>query len=131
MLNMGKLVKVESSLIVKNSANMNEYLKPMSRDILLFTTKIANTYKLKDKVALLKLAVGERLSFKRGQSKYEDDQIIINNDKNEIVGYVPEVDSSVFARLMDAGKMLFAVVKSISHTSSVPLIEIEIYLQDF
>ena len=131
MLNMGKLIKVDSSLIVKDAANMNEYLKPMSRDILLFTTKIANTYKLKDNLSLLKLIIGERLFFKRGQSKYEDNQIIINNDKGELVGYVPEVDSSIFARLMDAGKMLFAIVKSISHTSSVPLIEIEIYLQDF
>ena len=94
MLNMGKLIKVDSSLVVKNATDMNEYLKPMSRDILLFTTKIANTYKLKDKMPLLKLTVGERLFFKRGQSKYEDNQIIINNDKNEIVGYVPEVDSS-------------------------------------
>lgn len=131
MLNMGKLIKVDSSLVVKNSADMNEYLKPMSRNILLFITKIANTYKLKDKLPLLKLIVGERLLFKRGQSKYEDDQIIINNEKGELVGYIPEADSSIFARLMDAGKMLFAVVKSISHSSSVPLIEIEIYLQDF
>ena len=44
-------------------------------------TKITNTYKLKDKLLLLKLIVGERLFFKRGQSKYEDDQTIINNEK--------------------------------------------------
>ena len=131
MHNMGKLIKVDSSLVVKNSADMNEYLKPMSRDILLFVTKIANTYKLQDKIPLLKLSVGERLFFKRGQSKYEENQIIITNDKEELVGYVPEVDSSIFARLMDAGKMLFAVVKSVSHSTSVPLIEIEIYLRDF
>ena len=131
MHNMGKLIKVDSSLVVKNSADMNEYLKPMSRDILLFVTKIANTYKLQDKIPLLKLSVGERLFFKRGQSKYEENQIIITNDKEELVGYVPEVDSSIFARLMDAGKMLFAIVKSVSHSTSVPLIEIEIYLRDF
>ena len=128
---MGKLVKVESSLVIKNSNDMNEYLKPMSRDILLFTTKIANTYKLKNKLPLLQLVVGEKLFFKRGESKYEDNLIIITNQKDELVGYVPEVDSSVFARLMDAGKMLFAIVKSISHSVTVPLIEIDIYLQDF
>ena len=128
---MGKLIKIDSSLAVKNANNLNEYLKPMSRDILLFTTKIANTYKLKDKTPLLKLAIGDHLFFKLSDSKYEDNQIVINNKNNEIVGYVPESDSTIFARLMDAGKMLFAVVKSISHTSSVPLIEIDIYLQDF
>jgi hypothetical protein len=128
---MGKLIKVDSSLVIKNSADMNEYLKPMSRDILLFTTKIGNTYKLKDKTPLLKLTIGENLYFKRAESKYEDNLITISNGKNELVGYVPEVDSPIFARLMDAGKMLFAIVKSISHTTSVPLIEIEIFLKDF
>lgn len=128
---MGKLIKVESSLVIKNSADMNEYLKPMSRDILLFTAKIGNTYKLKDKAPLLKLTIGEKLYFKRAESKYEDNLIAINNDKGELVGYVPEADSQIFARLMDAGKMLFAVVKSISHSVSVPLIDIEIYLKDF
>lgn len=128
---MGKLIKVDSLLVTKNTADMNEYLKPMSRDIFLFITKIANTYKLKNKIPLQKLFIGEHLFFKRGQSKYEDNQILINNDKCELVGYVPEVDSSIFARLMDAGKMLFAIVKSISYTTSVPLIEIEIYLKDF
>ena len=128
---MGKLIKVDSSLVIKNSADMNEYLKPMSRDIFLFTTKIGNTYKLKDKTPLLKLTIGENLYFKRAESKYEDNLITVSNDKNELVGYVPEVDSPIFARLMDAGKMLFAIVKSISHTTSVPLIEIEIFLKDF
>lgn len=128
---MSKLIKIDSNLIIKDSKDMNEYLKPMSRDILLFNTKIANIYKLKNKEPLLNLKIGEKLFFKRKESKYEDNLIVINNQNNELVGYVPEVDSAIFARLMDAGKMLFAVVKNISHTNSVPLIEIEIYLQDF
>lgn len=128
---MGKLIKVDSSLVIKNSADMNEYLKPMSRDIFLFVTKIGNTYKLKDKTPLIKLHVGEKLYFKRAESKYEDNLITIINSNDELVGYVPEVDSPIFARLMDAGKMLFAIVKSISHSTSVPLVDIEIYLKDF
>lgn len=128
---MNKLVKVDGSLMIKNTADINEYLKPMSRDILLFTTKIGSTYKLKDKLPLLKLEVGEKLYFKRAESKYEDNLIAIENAQGAPVGYVPEVDSTVFARLMDAGKMLFAVVKTISRSNSVPLIDIDIYLQDF
>ena len=126
-----KLIKIDSSLIVRDRKDMNEYLKPMSRDILLFTTKIANTYKLINKEPLLNLKLKGKLYFKRGVSKYEDNQIIILNSKNELVGYIPEVDSLIFARLMDAGKMLFAVVKSMSYSHSVPVIEIDIYLQDF
>ena len=128
---MNKLIKIDSSLMVTNSIDMNEYLKPMSRDILLFTTKIANTYKLKDKAPLLKLELKEKLFFKRVISKYDDNLITINNSNNELVGYVPEADSFIFARLMDAGKMLFATIKSINHSTTVPLIEIDIYLKDF
>ena len=128
---MGKLIKIDGALAIRKTADLNEYLKPMSRDILLFSTKIGNTYKVKDKMPLMKLAVGERLYFKRTESKYEDNVIMIYTPKEELVGFVPEVDSAVFARLMDAGKMLFACVKSISHGTSVPLIDIDIYLQDF
>lgn len=57
--------------------------------------------------------------------------IAIYTKDNHLVGYVPEADSAIFARLMDAGKMLFANVKSKNHGTSVPLIDIDIYLQDF
>lgn len=128
---MGKLVKIENTLAIRKSADLSEYLKPMSRDIFLFSTKIGNTYKLKDKIPLLKLEVGERLYFKHAPSKYEDNVIAIYTKDDHLVGYVPEADSAIFARLMDAGKMLFANVKSKSHGTSVPLIDIDIYLQDF
>ena len=46
---MGKLIKIDTSIAIKNNRDMDDYLKPLSRDIFLFTSKIANTYKLKDK----------------------------------------------------------------------------------
>lgn len=126
-----KLIKIDSSIILKDSSSMNEYIKPMSRDILLFSTKIASTYKLENKAPLYNIKVGDRLFFVRGQSKYEDNLIVINNEAKEMVGYIPEQDSTIFARLMDAGKMLFAIVKNISLIHSFPLVDIDIYLQDF
>lgn len=127
---MSNIVKINAP-VLKSPASMEEYLKPMSRDILLFTTKIADTYKLPDKTALRHLQVGMRLNFSHQQSKYEENQIVILDESEQLVGYVPEGDAAIFARLMEAGKMLFASVKSVSHTVSVPLIEIDIYLQDF
>lgn len=128
---MGKLIKIDSGLTVKRTSDINEYLKPLSRDILLFTTNIGATYRLKDKMPLFKLNIGDHLSFRLGDSKYVDNLIYILNDKEELVGYVPEADSSIFARLMDAGKMLFAIVKNRNSSTAVPLIEIDIYLRDF
>ena len=126
-----KLVKVDQNLVIKNEKELDEYLKPFSQEILLFTTKIANTYRLIDKKPLLEIKVDDTLFFKLGNSKYEENQIEIFNSKNQLVGYIPEQDSIIFARLMNAGKKLGAKVKSISQSNTVPLIEIDIYLTDF
>lgn len=126
-----KLVKVSQNLVIKNEKELDEYLKPFSQEILLFTTKIANTYRLTDKKPLLEIKVDDTLFFKLGNSKYEENQIEIFNSKNQLVGYIPEQDSIIFARLMNAGKKLGAKVKSISQSNTVPLIEIDIYLTDF
>ena len=47
------------------------------------------------------------------------------------VGYVPEKDNIIFARLMDAGKLLSAKVTKISRTGTFYQISIGIYLVDF
>ena len=125
------LVKVNASVILSGKGQLDEYIKPLSRDILLFETKIGATYRLKNKEPLHHLSVGERLFFKRSDSNYDEDEIRIYNKAGDLVGFVPEADSPIFARLMDAGKMLFATIKSISFSNSIPLIEIDIYLQDF
>ena len=47
------------------------------------------------------------------------------------VGYVPEKDNIIFARLMDAGKLLSATVTDIEKKGSFTQIRIGIYLVDF
>ena len=47
------------------------------------------------------------------------------------LGYIPEKDNVVFARLMDAGKLLTAKVKHIEPKGSFRMINISIYLVDF
>ena len=46
-------------------------------------------------------------------------------------GYVPEKDNVIFARLMDAGKMLSARIANIERKGSFTQIKIGIYLIDF
>ncbi len=128
---MADLIKIDKSLIVKTPQELNEYLKPMSRDIFLFSSKIANSYRVKDPLLIKKLQVGEQLLFERKASKYEDNLIAITNMDKQLLGYVPEVDSAIFARLMEAGKMLFATIKNLDFSSSVPLISIDIFLRDY
>ena len=53
------------------------------------------------------------------------------NERKEKIGYVPERDNLIFARLMDAGKMLIAKIAKIDHKGSFTQITIGIYLVDF
>ena len=125
------LVEVRANIATKGIKGMEEYLKPLSKDIFLFSTKIAGTYRIKDKSGLHGLKVDDRLEFLLGESKYADDEIRIVSQAGVLLGYVPEEDSPVFARLMEAGKMLYARVKTIAFTHATPLIDIDIYLTDF
>ncbi len=47
------------------------------------------------------------------------------------IGYIPEKDNAVFARLMDAGKMFIARVSDVDNKGSFIQITIGIYLVDF
>ena len=127
---MGDLIKI-NELAVSSVKDTDELLKPLSRDILLFSTKIAGIYALKDRKPVSALKEDDILTFRYQESKYGDNQIAILNEKEECVGYVPEGDAVIFLRLMDAGKMLLAKVTSISFAHSMPMIKIDIYLRDF
>lgn len=125
------LVKVDASLIAKGEKQSESLLSPLSRDIYLFTSKIGGTYRLQDLAPLLSLQVGDALQLRVSQSKYDPNEVAILDEKGQLVGYVPEADETIFRRLMEAGKRLFAKVKSKSVARHVPQIEIDIYLQDF
>ena len=47
------------------------------------------------------------------------------------LGYVPEKDNVIFARLMDAGTLLIAQLSKIEKRGSFTQISIGIYLVDF
>ena len=53
------------------------------------------------------------------------------NENSEKLGYVPEKDNIVFARLMDAGKLLKAKITQITQKGSFKQISVGIYLVDF
>ena len=56
--------------------------------------------------------------------------MVITETKKKL-GYVPEKDNLVFARLMDAGKLLVAKITKIQKRGSFNQISIGIYLVDF
>ena len=74
--------------------------------------------------------VGDMLSMQREDNKFDSNAILILNADKKKLGYVPEKDNVVFARLMDAGKLLKAKVSKIDQKGSFTQISVGIFLVD-
>ena len=110
---------------------IGEMLKPLIREIHLFDSYVAGTTHLEDQTVLDEIKVDDKLSLLREDNKFDSNAIIIKTESQKKLGYVPEKDNIIFARLMDAGKMLAAKIKDIEKKGSFTKIAIGIYLVDF
>ena len=114
-----------------DNKDLDTLLKPLIREIHLFDSFVAGTTHLKDPSVLDDLKEGSRLKLMREDNKFDDNAIKITDEQDRKIGYVPEKDNIVFARLMDAGKVLGAKVNNIEKKGSFTKIAIGIYLVDF
>jgi hypothetical protein len=121
----------ENALALLNESQLSQAIKPLNTEIHLFDTFISGTMQLKDQAVLDRLQVGDRLVLRRSETLFDANTIEIYSADNLKLGYVPEKDNAVFARLMDAGKCLIAKVAQISKKPSMSVITIGIYLIDF
>jgi hypothetical protein len=67
----------------------------------------------------------------REDKNYDSNNINIYTEDKIKIGFIPEKDNVVFARLMDAGKLLIGKISDISTGSFIPVISIGIYLVDY
>lgn len=132
---MGDLVKPKGSGLVELFHQGNGQMtlpKPFERDIFLFHTHVAGTTHIEGMDELApQLVAGERLSFFREpDNEYDHRAIVIKTDVGVKIGYVPRRDNVVFARLMDAGKLLFGEIEGIEWVDDWVKIDIKIFLHD-
>ena len=71
------------------------------------------------------------LSLQREENKFDSNAILILYEGGRKLGYVPEKDNIIFARLMDAGKLLKAKITQITQRGTFKQISVGIYLVDF
>ena len=116
--------------LVKDT-ELGNIIKPLVKEIHLFDSYIAGTTHLEDKSVLEALAVGDMLSLQREDNKFDTNAILVLNGEGKKLGYVPEKDNIIFARLMDAGKLLKAKISRIEQRGSFMQISVGIYLVDF
>lgn len=108
---MNELVKAEGGGLISllHSPEGLKLPQPFERDIFLFDTRVAGTSFITGIEDLEPyLNPGDRLQFFREPNNpYDEYAIVIKNSSGVKIGYVPRADNIVFARLMDAGKLLF------------------------
>ena len=118
------------SLVTDNP--LGDLIKPLSHEILLFDSYVAGTTYIEDETVFDEIKEGDKLVLKREpENRFDENAILVLDGKNRKLGYIPEKDNIVFARLMDAGKYLTARVKNYEPKGSFRQINIGIYLVDF
>ena len=127
-----ELAKTNSNQIaLMDQKQLSDIIKPLSKEIHLFDSFVSGTLNIKDKSVFKKLKTGDKLILQREDSRFDANTInIFTKDKIKI-GYVPEKDNVVFARLMDAGKLLIAKVNDIQFKGTMPVVSVGIYLVDY
>ena len=105
---------------------------PFVREILLLESHVVGTGFVKDIVKKTESIVpGDSLPLRREpQNPYDSRAIQVLNGKEERIGFVPRADNTILSRLMDAGKLLYAKVKSVDGGHNWLRIAIDIYMRD-
>ena len=132
---MGDLIKTEGSGLVSLFHGVNGELvipKPFERDIFLFDTYVAGTTHVEGIEELEQyLNIEDKLDFFREpDNQYDKQAIVIKTEDGVKIGYVPKQDNVIFARLMDAGKLLFGRISAKEKKGSWVKINIKVYLHE-
>lgn len=124
-------VRKDDMVALVSGKGVANAVKPLLQEIHLFDSFVAGTMSLKDPSVLDALTEGDKLSLRREVNKFDENAIALLSPSGEKIGYVPEMDNVIFARLMDAGKVLSARIDSIDRKGFFSQIRIGIYLVDF
>lgn len=132
---MSELMKTQAGELLRllhGTAPETERKPPFARDILLLESWVAGTTHVPGLEALEPYLVpGMRLELLRVPENPSDPFAIkILNEDGLKLGYLPRQDNRIPARLMDAGKLLFAVLTGKRMERNWLKLEIEVYLRD-
>lgn len=128
------MAKIDPALLalMHGSFAKNGALLPFAREIMLIECHIAGTKHRDAKAIEPALQPGALLVLQREPANAHDAlAIMIRAEDGSILGYVPRVKNEALARLMDAGKLLFARLETKAWLHDWLKVEIRIYLRDY
>lgn len=126
------LSNVDENVIARSISNgtLSSVVEPLIKEIHLFDTYVSGTMFIDEKDVLEKLSNGQEVSLEREKNKFDENAVAILTSDRKKIGYIPEEDSSIFARLMDAGKLLRGRIQSIGSECGITKIVVGIFLVD-
>lgn len=132
---MGDLVKNNSVELVGLLHGKDGELvvpKPFEKDIFLFDTHVAGTSHIEGIEELeTHLNIDDRLDFFREpDNRYDKEAIAIKTAGGVKIGYVPKQDNVIFARLMDAGKLLFGRISGKEKKGNWVKLDIKVFMHE-
>lgn len=130
----GSLVIIDPGLLalMHGSFGKDGALMPFAREIMLVECQIAGTSYRDVKAAEPALVPGTLLVLKRELENPHDTLAIrIFSESGALLGYIPRVKNEALARLMDAGKLLFARLESKAWQGDWLRAEVRVYLRDY
>ena len=128
----GLAVSKKDAVATINETSLGELIKPLTTEILLFDSYVAGTSHIKDESVFSDVKEGDVLILQREpENRFDENAILVLDSQKRKLGYIPEKDNIVFARLMDAGKYLKAKVTGCEPQGAFWRIGISIYLVDF
>lgn len=78
-----------------------------------------------------RLNIGDKLDFFREpDNPYDGKAIMIKTEGGAKVGYVPQEDNVIFARLMDAGKLLYGRISAKQMRGKWLKLDIKLYMHE-
>lgn len=106
--------------------------KPFERDIFLLDTHVAGTTYIEGIDELEPyLKSGDRLNlFREPDNLYDEFAILIKTMDGVKIGYIPQKDNIIFARLMDAGKFLFGKITEKEKKGNWLRIKIQVFMHE-
>ena len=130
--NTSALSHVDENVIARSIAGgtISSVVEPLIRQIHLFDTYVSGTMFIDEKDVLEKLSNGQEVSLEREKNKFDENAVAILTSDRKKIGYIPEEDSAIFARLMDAGKLLRGRISSIGNECGLTKIVVGIFLVD-
>lgn len=126
------LSNVQENAIVKSISNgtLSSVVEPLIKEIHLFDTYVSGTMFIDEKEVLEKLLPGQEVSLERETNKFDENAVAFYTTDRKKIGYIPEEDNTIFARLMDAGKLLRGRVRSVEKECGFNKIIVGVFLVD-